>query len=102
MLNRSKESNPKFERAFCDTTDQMKIDWLFLNSMFAWFMVTLTSLDISLILCKTIHWALKLQEAKQHVYVVHYKEFTNILTCLSLIWNKKVQLEITDLSEICV
>ena len=61
-------------------TDQMKINWLFLNSMFAWFMVTLTSLDISLMLCKTIHWALKLQEAKQHVYVVHYKEFTNILT----------------------
>ena len=55
LLNRSKESNPKFERAFCDTTDQMKINWLFLNSMFAWFMVTLTSLDISLILCKTIH-----------------------------------------------
>ena len=48
----------------------------FLNSMFAWFMVTLTSLDISLIL--TIHWALKLQKAKQHVYVVHYKEFPNM------------------------
>lgn len=88
MLNRSKASNPKFERAFCDMyliTDQMKINWLFLNSMFAWFMVTLTSLDISLILCKTIHWALKLQEAKQHVYVVHYKEFTNFLTRLPFI-----------------
>ena len=83
-------------------TDEMKINWIFLNSMFAWFMVTLTSLDISLIPCKTIHWALKLQEAKQHVYVVHYKEFTNILTRLPLIWNEKVQLEITDLSEICV
>ena len=61
-------------------TDQMKIKWLFLNSMFGWFMVTLSSLDISLILCNTLHWALKLQEAKQHVYVVYYKEFTNILT----------------------
>ena len=49
-------------------TDQMKINWLFLNSLFAWFMVTLTSLDISLILSNTKHWALKLQEAKQHVY----------------------------------
>ena len=85
-------------------TDQMKINWLFLNSMFAWYinMVTLTSLYISLILCDTIHWALKSQEAKQHVYVVHYKEFTNILTRLSLIWNEKAQLEITYLSEIFV
>ena len=44
----------------------MKINCLFLNSMFTWFMVTLTSLHISLILCNTIHWALKLQKAKQH------------------------------------
>ena len=31
LLNRSKASNPKFERAFCDMfliTDQMKINWL--------------------------------------------------------------------------
>ena len=80
-------------------TDQMKINWLFFNSMFSWFVVTLTSLDINLILCNRIH--LKLQKAK-HLYVVHYKEFTNILTHLSLTWNEKVQLEITDLSEICV
>ena len=36
------------------------------------------------------------------MYVVHYKKFTNILKHLVLIWNEKVQLEITDLCEICV
>ena len=79
----------------------MKINLLFLNSLFAWFMVTLTSLDISLILSNTIHWALKLQEAKQLVYVAHYKEFTNILTRLSLIWNEKVEITYS-LCQICV
>ena len=112
LLNRSKESNPKFERAFCDTpymyliTDQMKINWSFLNSLFAWFMVTLTSLDISLILQYVIQytgpWSYKRQNNVCTMYVVHYKKFTNILKHLVLIWNEKVQLEITDLCEICV